>query len=863
MAAVRPLLRLLAFLFAGPVLVSGVSGAVRWIAPDSALGAPLEGLLQRLGALPGGSLLHGLAALDGPLSLAPLVIALALVVFALRRGPEVMPTVSTGTGLPSALMPQEADRRSRRRAKKQADALAKRGSPLEAAELLVEAGQLDRAVDLFVEAGQLARAAEIRHDQNRFAESADLYARANKHDTAGQILATQGEWADAAACFLRGGRTSLAAEMFEKAGDFVRAGDGYAEAGFQRHAAQAFVKAQAWDRAASALEAVMAEEFSRAGGQDARRQKELRTLVLQAGKLWEQAGQLEKAQIVLERGGCFAAAAEMALRCRRHAQASALFLRAQDPLRAAEALRALGEDGEAARILGEWHRDRGEDEEAARAFELAGELGAAGDLWRKLERYEPAGSCYERQGDAAHAADMYCQAGDMVRAAACYERAGRFAEAASCFGGLGDRAREADLLERAGSWLRAAELLHELGRTDDAIKVLQRVPPDGAAFTEASARLGAIFRARGQHSLAVKKLQQAIGDAPLGRDNVVAFQTLAEALEEAGELAEAVEIYEKILAFDYHHADVEKRLGIAREKLAALPASDPGSGLTTSSPRGGTGVAGTPGRYEIVGELGRGGMGIVYKARDTVLDRIVAFKVLPDSLRENPQALKNFLREAKSAAQLNHPNIVTVYDAGEQDGRTYIAMEWVDGTTLKEIVKRRGAIAPSGVAHVLAQMCEGLAYAHEKKIVHRDIKTANTMWTRDRKAKIMDFGLAKIIEEVRNHTTLVSGTPYYMSPEQTLGRSVDHRADLYSLGVTLFELATGTLPFREGNVPYHHVHTPPPDPRSTNPNLPEPLARIILRCLQKQPEARYGSAREILAELRAVVADGTLKPRPA
>ena len=209
------------------------------------------------------------------------------------------------------------------------------------------------------------------------------------------------------------------------------------------------------------------------------------------------------------------------------------------------------------------------------------------------------------------------------------------------------------------------------------------------------------------------------------------------------------------------------------------------------------------------------------------------------------------LREAKSAAKLNHPNIVTVYDAGEQGGEFYIAMEYVDGNTLKEIIKRRGRIAPRGIVHVLAQMAEGLAYAHEKKIVHRDIKTANTMWTVDRKAKIMDFGLAKVIEEVRNHTTVVSGTPYYMSPEQTLGKNVDHRTDIYSLGVSVFEMATGTLPFTEGNIPYHHVHTPPPDPREHVPELPELLVGVIERCMRKDPAERYQSAREILAELRS------------
>jgi len=151
--------------------------------------------------------------------------------------------------------------------------------------------------------------------------------------------------------------------------------------------------------------------------------------------------------------------------------------------------------------------------------------------------------------------------------------------------------------------------------------------------------------------------------------------------------------------------------------------------------------------YKIEAELGRGGMGIVYKAQDSVLDRIVAFKVLPQALVENAQAIQNFMREAKAAAKLNHPNIVTVYDTGEQQGRYYIAMEYVEGTTLKEILRRRGAISPSGILHVLVQICEALAYAHEKKVVHRDIKPANAMWTRDKKVKLMDFGLAKELPE--------------------------------------------------------------------------------------------------------------------
>jgi len=378
------------------------------------------------------------------------------------------------------------------------------------------------------------------------------------------------------------------------------------------------------------------------------------------------------------------------------------------------------------------------------------------------------------------------------------------------------------------------------------------VDPESEGFARAATLLGDIFRSRGQLSLAVKKLRQALGDQEPCRENLAVFYSLATIHEENGEARAAVDIYERILALDYHYEDVEARLVRVRDGLPEAGGAETGSQEAGTS-RGFT-ASSQPGRYQILGELGRGGMGIVYKAKDTVLDRLVAYKVLPDALKENPQALRNFLREAKAAAKLNHPGIVTVYDAGEQDGRYFIAMEHVDGTTLKEILRRRGAISPAGVLHVLVQMCEALGYAHDQKVVHRDIKTANTMWTRDKKAKIMDFGLAKVVEEVRNHTTVVSGTPYYMSPEQTLGRNIDHRTDIYSLGVTLFEMSTGTVPFREGNIPYHHVHTPPPDVRDIKPELPPGLAAIVARCLQKSPEQRYQSTREILVEARACLA---------
>jgi tetratricopeptide (TPR) repeat protein len=742
--------------------------------------------------------------------------------------------------------------RAARRLEKRAGGLARKGQVAEAAELCRDSGLPDAAVRYYLDAGDVAKAAEIRRDQNRFGEAAELYVQAGQFDAAGTLYASQNQYEKAADCYRKGGRMSVAAEMYEKAHRYLLAGECYMRCEFHRHAAQAFVKVQDWAKAAAALERAIAEEVGKPGaGQDRNRDKELKKLVLQAGKLHEEAGDLEAATRVLEHGECWSAAGDVAMRHGRHTKAADCFQRAGNVPKAAEALRAAGEDAAAAQILGEYLRDKGNDEEAARLLVEAGDYGSAGDLYRKLGDPKLAGECYERTGDYVQAAEMFRGATDWARAAANYERTQQYQEAAECIAQLGDPAKEGELLARSGLTFAAAQAFVRAGQDDEAIKLLQQVGGESSDFAQASALLGQIFSRKGKHTLALKKLRQAIGNAELDARNIDVFYELAKVHEAAGQAREAVDLYEKILTADYHYRDVEKRLEAARAASATQAAAQ--AAEAPSTPELAAAPTGRPGRYRVLEELGRGGMGIVYKAQDTVLDRTVAFKVLPDSLRDNPQALRNFLREAKSAAKLNHPNIVTVFDAGEQDGRFYIAMEYVDGTTLKEILKRRAQISATGVVHVGLQMCEALQYAHAQKVVHRDIKTANTMWTRDKKAKIMDFGLAKVVEEVRNHTTLVSGTPYYMSPEQTLGKNVDHRTDLYSLGVTLFELATGKLPFREGNVPYHHVHTPAPDPRALCPQLSEALALAILHCLAKDVEQRPQSAAEVASALRQSV----------
>jgi serine/threonine protein kinase len=245
-------------------------------------------------------------------------------------------------------------------------------------------------------------------------------------------------------------------------------------------------------------------------------------------------------------------------------------------------------------------------------------------------------------------------------------------------------------------------------------------------------------------------------------------------------------------------------------------------------------------------------MGVVFKARDLRLNREVALKQLPENLRDHPKAIQLFLREAQACARLNHRNIVTIFDTDQDDVNFFITMELLHGYPLNVIRRKRGRIAVRDAARLGVQVSEGLHYAHKQGIVHRDIKTANLFFTTDKVVKIMDFGLAKMMEEVRRGTTVLGGTPYYMSPEQAQGGTVDQRADIYSFGVTLYELVTGGVPFSEGDVSYHHSHTPVTDPRERAPDISDDMAELILHMMEKNPNQRCSSAEEVRRRLQDI-----------
>jgi serine/threonine protein kinase len=264
------------------------------------------------------------------------------------------------------------------------------------------------------------------------------------------------------------------------------------------------------------------------------------------------------------------------------------------------------------------------------------------------------------------------------------------------------------------------------------------------------------------------------------------------------------------------------------------------------------------GRYEISGELGRGAMGVVYKATDPVIGRTVAVKTIKLSEEgtglSRPELLTRFQTEARAAGLLTHPNIVVVFDAGEEDGLYYITMELVEGKSLQAHLDGGQAFALPRVLRIMEQTCSALQFAHERNVVHRDIKPANIMLTADDTVKITDFGTAKILQfGTMQQTAHVMGTPSYMSPEQVKGRAVDGRSDIFSLGVLLYEMVTGEKPFPGQNITtviYKIVNEEPVPPRQIDPSIHPGISAVVMKALTKEPEARYQSCREMLEDLR-------------
>ena len=513
---------------------------------------------------------------------------------------------------------------------------------------------------------------------------------------------------------------------------------------------------------------------------------------------------------------------------------------------AARALAREGQDKLSNYLLARMHALQGNKARAAEHFEYAEYFAEAARLREELSEWSRAAALFQKAGEPVKSAEMFRRAGDPVRAGKAYEAAADYERALACYREAGETERVIGVLERSGESFQAAVLARENDDRARAIKLLQQVLPDDANYAEACLLLADALETEGHCDLAARKLEERIERDPQGQSDPDLRGRLADLLERAGDAPRALDVLEKLRQEEPTFPEIGSRIEALRKRLSQARDSSVNRMTAATVP-----LTAEPreSRYEIVEQIGRGGMGVVFRARDKRLGREVALKRLPENLRDHPSAVQLFLREARAAAALNHPNIVTIYDADQENETFFITMELLEGDPLHVILKRAGRLSARDCARLGVQICAGLEYAHERRIVHRDIKTANLFFTRGKVVKIMDFGLAKMVEEVRRQATVIGGTPYYMAPEQALGDAVDARADIYALGVTFFELLTGGVPFREGDVTYHHRHTPPPDPRTRAENIPEGFAELVLEMMAKTPAKRCASAAAVAARL--------------
>jgi serine/threonine-protein kinase len=386
-----------------------------------------------------------------------------------------------------------------------------------------------------------------------------------------------------------------------------------------------------------------------------------------------------------------------------------------------------------------------------------------------------------------------------------------------------------------------------------------------ASAIETNKMLGLSFQGQGMLDLAFDKFRLCPVDETLKG----ALYNLALDYERKRQFSKAASVLEHIAAKDPKYKDIADKTKML--KAAADGAVFGGIGGAKKDATvliAGGSTKPTLGRYEIEKELGRGAMGVVYLGRDPKINRMVAIKTMMLEEGSDGGSLKEikerFFREAESAGTLNHPNIVRIFDAGEENEVAYIAMELLDGEDLTKHCAKETLLPVPQAVEFTAMVADALDYAHKQGIVHRDIKPANIMMLKDGTVRVADFGIARITASSKTATGTVMGTPSYMSPEQVAGRKVDGRSDLFSLTVALFELLTGEKPFKGGEgigtLLFQIANDPHPNPLELNPALPAGIKVVIDKGLAKSPDERYQTGAELSAALRAAVKSETLPP---
>lgn len=697
-----------------------------------------------------------------------------------------------------------------------------------------KAKRTERRMQREIEEGIYERAVPYLIEHERLAEAAELLEKRGKLEQAAQLFERVGDTKRAASIYAGAGEGDMAALVLKEAKEYHAAGDMYAEAGRWDSAAEMYAEAGAKHEAASA--------YRQAGK------------LAEAAKLLAEVDEHNAALVIFEDLELHAEVATSQQALGNHEAAARAWLAAGEVERAAETMAGAGEAATGSRLIAEWAELGGHHEIAAQKWEAIGEEEKAIEAYVQAGRNEQAARLLVRRGDKAGAADALMAAEQFSEAAEIYVSLTRFKEAASAYYKAGNVSKAVHYLQVCQDFLTMARVFLAYQLVKEAKDALKSVRRGTESYRDAMGLLAQLEMRDGNPQEAFRVyedlVEQAIAGQHVDPETRQWILEMVDILFAHDKTQEGMQWLRRLEELNLMTPEIRQQLA---ELAPAQQSESPQAHRVSLQQLSCALVMPQHERYEFIAKIGQGGNGVIYKALDQMLAREIVIKMIGSSSLPSVTARKFFLREAQTAAQLNHPNIVTIFDMGEIEQQPYIAMEYVNGENLADLVERGTLPMPADqLGPIVDQLCDAMTYAHDRGVVHRDIKLENVMINLDGDVKLMDFGLAKAMHGIPDQTVVISGTPAYMSPEQIVGTGVDHRTDIYALGVMIYLLMAGDWPYSDGNILAHHRFTPLPDPCAVNPSLPAVFRDLIKGCMSKDKDERFESAREVSTMFRQV-----------